>query len=134
MIAIIGVLASIATVAYSDYVRTTQAQAVSANYELAVDRVEQNYAAARTYTVNGRPVTSLIPDNSQAWADMLNGGNGSAPGGGEAYLTGAANDVTGAVGVIFNGDYDTRTSTVTLLRPAYAGLPAQARVVSQLDF
>ena len=60
-----------------------------------------------------------MPADTAGWIAIFNPSNVVAPGGGPAYLTGAANDALGAVGVAGNG------LGVTIIKPGYQDFTAQ---------
>lgn len=134
VVALIGVVSSMALVAYSSYQQTASAQAMVSNFESAIKTTKANYLAARQLRSIGAPVNRVIHTNSDAWASAFNHGNSRAPGGGEAYEVGAGNGITGAVGVEFNGSYATLDAVVILYRPAFAGVDAQSISIDQVNF
>lgn len=133
-VAIIGVLGSIALMSYSQFISRSEAAVIVHNYEQAVDTARTNYIAARQLQAMGAGVDGVVPPDASGWVSLLNTTDPIAPGGGPAYQVGAGSPVTGAVGVEFNGAYTTRDSTVTINRPAYAGLPASSVIIAQVDF
>ena len=133
-IAIIGVLASVALVSYSNMVSTSQAQMMVSNFESASKTARTNYAAARQRKTMGASVVPVIPTDSAGWVAMLNDENRTAPGGGLPYEVGTGSTATGAIGVVFAGSYAGRDSTLTLHRPAYHGIPQGSVLIAQTDY
>ena len=133
-VAILGVLGSVALVSYSNMVTTSQAQAMVANFESAAKTAKTNYAAARQRMTMGTTVTPVIPPDSAGWVALLNSEARLAPGGGPPYQVGTGSVTTGAVGIVFAGSYGGRDSTVTLHRPAFAGVPAGSVMVAQTNY
>ena len=131
---VVGVISSTALVAYNNYIDTAHAQALASNYETAVQTAQKNYVAAQQLATTGAAVTRVIPDDSDGWADLLNSTHSQAPAGGTAYETGGGDEARGSVGVVFTGAYSDGDSTVTLTRPAFAGLPASSVQIAQRDF
>ena len=134
VVALIGIVSSMAMAAYSSYLQTASAQAMVSNFESAIKTTKANYLVARQLRTIGASVTRVIHTNSDAWANAFNHGNARAPGGGDAYETGAGNGITGAVGVEFSGSYASRDSVVTLHRPAFAGVGAETVAIAQISF
>ncbi len=132
IVAILAVVASIALVSYSNYLDISRAQALVANYESAVDVARGSYVEARSRQSLG--VAPAVPDSAADWVSLLNTPGSQAPGGGDAYVAGVGVPGTGAVGIQFTGSFATADAEVTILRPAYNGVPATTEVVSQINF
>ena len=131
---VVGVISSIALVAYTNYINTAHAQALASNFETAIQTAQKNYVAAEQLATTGAPVDRVVPPDSDGWADLLNSTHSMAPAGGTAYESGAGDEARGAVGVVFNGTYANGDSTVTINRPAFAGMPAASVQVDQANF
>ena len=96
--------------------------------------VQNNYAAAKQHVSMGASVARYIPTNAQGWVDMLGSNDARAPEGGSAYIIGAGDDITGAIGIGMTGSYGGRDSVVTIYRPAYRGVPATSISFAQVDY
>ena len=134
VVAIMGVIASIGMMAYSQYIDTSRAGAVNHNYQLAVRLARDNYVTAVGREAMRAQVGDIIPPDSASWVDMLNSGTGRAPSGVPPYEVGVGSNVAGTVGVVFTGSYAGSDSAVTISRPAYADLPASSTTISQINF
>jgi len=134
VVAILGVISSIALTSYSQFVSTAQGGTMVHNFEVAVDTARTSYAAARQRVAMGIPANTVIPANSADWVALLNQDNRSAPAGGDPYEVGTGNVNTGAVGLVFSGSYANRDSTLTIHRPAFAGVPEGSILVAQANF
>ena len=131
---VIGVISSIALMAYRNYIETAHAQALASNFETAVQTAQKNYVAAEQLATTGAQVDRVVPADSDGWASLLNSTHSMAPAGGEAFEAGTGDDARGAVGVVFSGTYADGDSTVTINRPAFAGLAAASIQIAQVDF
>ena len=132
-IAILGVVSSIALVSATNYIEQSEAGVMNHNYEIAIDTARTNFVAARQMRDMGADVTSVVPDDSPGWVGIFNTTGSSAPGGGFAYEVGAGSNVNGAIGIAATGTYAGRDATITISRPAYAGMPASSVVIAQVD-
>lgn len=77
VIAIIGILAAIALPQYFRYIRTAKAQAVTANFKMAVDAVANAYAATNNGVVSN-VYTTLNGQSAKDIADPVYGSGTSA--------------------------------------------------------
>ena len=134
VVLVLGVISSIALATYTDYVDTAQAQTMVSNFETAVETAQNNYVAAEQLATTGAAVDRVVPPDSAGWVTILNSTRSSAPGGGEAYEAGAGDDTRGSIGIVYSGVYTNGDSTVTISRPAFAGMPAASALIAQTDF
>ena len=134
VVAILGVIGSIALTSYSQFVSTAQGGTMVHNFEVAVDTARTNYAAARQKVAMGISANNVVPATSADWVALLNQDNRSAPAGGEPYEVGTGNPTTGAVGIVFAGSYSNHDSTITIHRPAFGGVPQGSILVAQANF
>ena len=129
VVAIIGILASIALPALRDYVLTSNTLKVSQHYEQAVRFVEAELRQTQTkLAVNANlALEDLLPSTEQL-ITSLNGRSGTAPGGGPAYTAEASNE-SGAIGIEIEG-----TGVgfkVKISKPAYNGLES---VITEIEY
>ncbi len=131
VVALIGILASVALSAYTQYVRESRMVKVTAHFRVAVDSVKYRYGRAHIETSLGTAPNPPVPNNSAGWATLMNADGTPAPGGGPAFVAGAGNASTGAIGVTAAGTWAAADSQVTITRPAYDGLPVASMLVTQ---
>ena len=117
VVAIIGILAAVALPAYQDYIKTANMTKVTAHYQEAARLARSTFVKGNTQVALG--LTSTVPADTQGWIDIFNPSGVVAPGGGDAYLSGAANDTLGAVGVAGNN------LGVTIIKPDYQDFTSQ---------
>ena len=135
VIAIIGVIASIATGAYESYVEQSQSVMVNDNYNAAVKYVESRYVRAESLVAMGIDLDEVIPADAAGWIALINTNGKSAPtAAGAAFVEGTGSAALGSVGIEVAGDYSAGTSAVTITQPAFSSLPETATVVTQSDF
>ena len=125
VVAIIGILAAVALPAYQDYIKTANMTKVTAHYQEAVRLARSTYTKGATQTALG--LASTVPTAAAAWILIFNPQGNLAPGGGAAYVTGAADATTGAIGVT------TGKSSVTISMPGYEDLTAASTEVTAAD-
>ncbi len=128
VVALIGILSAVAVAGYNDYIQTSQTAVVHDQYEQAIRAVRWEYSTSHAATSNG--VVRAVPETPEGWIDLINGNNGSAPGGGPAFIPGTGSAAIGAIGVAVSGTWDTGDSQVTLTRPAFNALTERTEVVS----
>ena len=121
VVAIIGILAAVALPAYQDYIKTANMTKVTSHYQEASRLARSTFVKGNTQVALG--LTSTVPTNSQGWIDIFNPSGVVAPGGGDAYLIGAADDAVGAVGTA--GD----VLGVTVIKPKYQDFTAQETTI-----
>ena len=131
VVAIIGILASVALNAYTQYVRESRMVKVDAHFRVAIDSVKYQYGRAHIETSLGTAPNPPVPSTSAGWVTLIDRDGVPAPGGGPAFVTGAGNASTGAVGLTAAGTWAAADSQVTVTRPAYDGLPITSMVVTQ---
>ena len=110
MVAIIGILASVAMPAYRDYIKTANMTKVNAHYESAIRVSRTTFVKQNSQFALG--LTSTVPTSGDAWIALFNPRGVLAPGGGDAYQA-SSDDITGVIGV--TGD----ANSITLVRPSY---------------
>ena len=72
-------------------------------------------------------VTILTDD--AGWIQIFSSGNQPAPGGGNAFVSGAGNGATGQIGVTYSGSFPT-TAEMVLDLPAYQDLTATSITIT----
>ena len=128
VVAIIGLLASVALGAYQGNVATARAAKMLHHYGDSDRLVKSLFANAQaTRAVGG---TVVFPATANEWLSEINPGNALAPGGGAAFVTGTGDTQTGAVGVVYTGSFVGNDAQVVLYRPAYSGLTAASTTIS----
>ena len=118
--AITGLLASVATAAYLNHVNDARTSKVVAHYSQAQKYIGARFLRARDEAAAGAAVP--LPSSAVDWVQELNPSGDLAPGGGNAYVAGTGDPITGAVGVQSSRNLATGNAQVILTRPAYAGL------------
>jgi prepilin-type N-terminal cleavage/methylation domain-containing protein len=131
VVAIIGILASVALSAYTQYLRESRMVKVDAHYRVAIDSVKYQYGRAHIETSLGTAPSPPVPNTSAGWATLIDRDGVPAPGGGPAFVAGAGDASTGAIGVTAAGTWAASDSQVTITRPAYDGLAVASLVVTQ---
>ncbi|MEZ5598706.1 MAG: type II secretion system protein [Pseudomonadales bacterium] len=124
VIAIIGLLASIAVGAYQGYIDNARAAESTSNFVRAKEYVSSRFSQA--YTQLSLGVNPNFPASVADWVTEINPANSPAPSGGPAYITGQGSPVSGAVGIQISGTLTGGDAAVVLTRPAYAGLQSQS--------
>ncbi len=121
VVAIIGILAAVALPAYQDYIKTANMSKVRAHFEEARRLADTTFVKGHVQNSLGQPVT--VPTSAADWISIFNIGGSLAPGGGNAFSSGAAVDGTGQVGVAVTGSFPGSLSVVIAM-PAYEELSA----------
>lgn len=122
VVAIIGILAAVAMPAYQDYVENSNMSKVTAHFEEGARFVENTLRKVQADLAVGRIASLADADASGDFTQaglvaQLNANGGAAPGGGAAYVEGAGDGATGAVGVTVTGTFAAGNWSATLDRP-----------------
>jgi len=121
VVAIIGILAAVALPAYQDYIRTANITKIQAHYEEAKRLADTTFVKGFVQLSLQQTVT--VPTDVSGWINAFNSTGVLAPGGGPAFVNGAAVDATGTLGVSVSGTFP--TSSVSISRPAFGELTAE---------
>ncbi|MDA0791690.1 MAG: prepilin-type N-terminal cleavage/methylation domain-containing protein [Proteobacteria bacterium] len=127
VVAIIGILAAVALPAYQDYIKTANMAKVQAHFEEARRLTDTTYVKGHVQSALNQTVT--VPSSSSEWIAVYNSTESIAPGGGNAFSVGAANNTTGQVGVTASGAFPD-TAQVIIARPAYQDLTASTVTIT----
>ncbi len=119
VVAIIAVLAALAIPIYQRYLKEAQIAKVISHYDDGIRAVRADFAKRVAQLSRGD--NNLVPANSNYIIyTLLNpDGHAEAPLGGPAYIVGAADPATGAIGVSVSGGNRPGTEIVTLSRPNF---------------
>jgi len=121
VVAIIGVLAAVALPAYRDYIQTANITKIQALYEEAKRLADITHV--KGFVQLSLQQTATVPSTSSEWIQAFNSTGVLAPGGGPAFVSGAAVDAVGALGISVSGTFP--SSSVLISRPAYGELTAE---------
>lgn len=124
VVAIIGVLAAVAIPAYQGYINTANMGKVRSHFEEAKRLVQTTYV--KGVVQQSLNQTLSVPANTSGWILIFNRTGASAPGGGNAFISGSSNATTGAIGVTATGSFP-GTAQVVLEQPAYLDLTLDAQ-------
>lgn len=127
VVAIIGLLASVASSAYVGYLEDARTAKVHKHYNVAQQFISSHFMSVQAAASSGLP--AALPASSAAWIDLLNPDGALAPGGGPPFVPGLGNGVTGAIGIQSSGAFATGDAQVTITRPAYGSLFATSVIV-----
>ncbi len=110
VIAIIGILSAVALPAYQDYVANANMSKITAHLEEGARLAQNEMRKIQAEVATGRLANLAAADaaygyDSACLAAYLSLGGGPAPGGGPAYVVGAGDPSTGAVGVTVTGNF-----------------------------
>ena len=128
VVAIIGILAAVALPAYQDYIKTANMTKVTAHYQEAVRLARSTYTKGATQTALGLASTVPGVGDIAEWILIFNPQGNLAPGGGAAYVTGAADASTGAIGVTAAD-----ATQVVIAMGAYEDLTADSETITAAD-
>lgn len=131
VIAVMGLLVSIAISSYQNYVTSASVATVNNNYGEAVRSVRNQFASADARRSSGADITNTVPSDIAGWLAILNPLSAPAPGGNPAYELGAGNGSSGAIGIEISGSYAGGDLQVTVTQPAFADMAAKSETISQ---
>lgn len=128
ILAILGVLASVALPLYRDYIRDANMMKVNQHYGQAVRAIENRLrqVQSRIAINSDASLADLLPTKENL-IDSLNSRGGTAPGGGNPYADEASKE-TGAIGISVSGTG--ATFSVIVSRPVYGGLPEESQTIT----
>ncbi|MCZ6616705.1 MAG: prepilin-type N-terminal cleavage/methylation domain-containing protein [Gammaproteobacteria bacterium] len=125
IVAILGLLLSIAIPTYSNYVSIARTSKLVIHFGEAVQFAEKEYSKEKIEVAIGNPPS--LPTMDSGWVALLSNNGGVAPGGGRGFIVGSMGDsITGAVGVSVTDD----GATLVLVRPLYDNLVSLTAVVN----
>ncbi len=119
VVAIIAVLAALAIPIYQRYLKEAQIAKVTSHYDDGIRAVRADLAKRVAQLSRGEK--NLVAVNSEYIINTLLNpdGHAEAPLGGPAYILGAADPATGAIGISVSGGNRPGTEIVTLSRPSF---------------
>jgi prepilin-type N-terminal cleavage/methylation domain-containing protein len=127
VVAIIGMLAAVALPAYQNYIQTANSSKVQTQFEEAQRATNALFVRSLVQLQLNHAIS--VPTTDDGWISLYNPQGIAAPGGGNAFVSGAANATTGQIGVTSSGVFPT-TAQVILELPAFAPLTSKSVTVS----
>ncbi len=127
VVAIIGILAAVALPSYQNYIQTANSSKVRTQFEEAQRATNALYVRSMVQLQLNHAIS--VPTTDDGWISLYNPPGSTAPGGGNAFVSGAADATTGQIGVASSGVFPT-TAQVILELPAYAPLTSVSITVS----
>lgn len=128
IIAILGILASVALPLYRDYIADANMMKINQHYEHAARSIENNLRQVQgRITINANLTLKDSLPTAESLISSLNGRGGTAPGGGQPYAEEASKE-TGAIGISISGAGI--AFSVTVSRPVYGDLPEASRTIT----
>ena len=126
VVAIIGILATLALPAYQDYIKTANMTKVNSHYQEAVRLARTTYVKGHTQAALG--LASTVPTTAAGWIEIFNPGGNLAPAGNTNAYADTADGTNGVVGVV-----STSAANVTISLPAYQDLTATAITITAAE-
>jgi type II secretory pathway pseudopilin PulG len=141
VIAVTGVIATLAIPAYRSYIDTANMTKVTANFEEAVRLTRMTFARDKTLITLG--ILPMAPFDTNGWIQIFNSSGAEAPGGDPTYMPssnnpiyGRGNPLTGAIGVKWspaNTGNNPKPAKLELWRPRYKSLVEQRATITTND-
>ena len=106
VVAIIGVLAALALPAYQDYIENSNMSKITTHLEEGARFAQNELRKVQADVAIGRTVNLTAADPAHSEVNLialLNQEGATAPSGGAAYMQGAGDAATGAIGVTVTG-------------------------------
>jgi prepilin-type N-terminal cleavage/methylation domain-containing protein len=128
VIAIIGLLASVATSAYLNHIEDARTAKVLTHYDQAQQYVYSRFMRTQNEVAMG--VAATLPASAAEWIQEINPSGALAPIGGNAYVTGTGDGSLGAVGIQSSGSFAAGDAQVIITRPAYGGVASNSVTIS----
>ncbi len=127
VVAIIGILAAVALPSYRSYIDTANMSKVQTQFQEAERATKASYA--QSIVQLQLDLTLSVPSTDSEWIALYNPRGSTAPGGGNAFVAGAANSTTGQIGVTSSGVFPVNAQVILEL-PAYSTLVSESITVS----
>jgi type IV pilus assembly protein PilA len=131
VVAIIAILAAIAIPAYQQYLKEARIAKVTDHYDSAVRALKSEFAKRAATVARTGTNTSVTTLDFAALRNIVDPDQMKAPGGGEAYVTGAGVPGSGSVGLLLGGSH--MAETVLVDKPSYLGINAQTTFINAAD-